>query len=125
MRPVKYLLILSSLFLILMLVACSSTSEPEEGSNPEESDGSSSDSLEIKISGFKFDPDVITIPVGSTVTWKNYDPAPHATVGDNGEWDSGGLKKDDTFSFTFDTPGTYTYHDSYYVTMDGTVEVTE
>src|SRR5512142_174279 len=65
--------------------------------------------VKIAISGFKFDPATITIPVGTTVTWTNQDSVDHLVAGDDGNWKSETLAKDATYSHTFDKAGTYTY----------------
>jgi nitrite reductase (NO-forming) len=53
---------------------------------------------------------VLTIKVGTTVTWTNDDPEMLHTVTDvDGAFDSGFLDPDQSFSFTFDTPGEFEY----------------
>ena len=84
--------------------------EPEEG-------------CEVEIRDFAFDPAAIEISVGDTVTWHNYDSAPHTVTGDNGEFDSGNLNTDQTFSHTFTTAGTFTYHCNIHPNMKGTIVV--
>jgi plastocyanin len=70
-----------------------------------------------------FDPATVTIKTGESVTWTNEDSVTHTVVGDNGEFQSGDLADGATFSFTFDTAGTYTYHCSIHPSMKGTVVV--
>jgi plastocyanin len=77
----------------------------------------------IAISGFKFDPATITIPVGTTVTWTNQDSANHLVAADDGSWKSESLAKGATFSHTFDKAGTYTYICKIHTTMKGTIIV--
>jgi plastocyanin len=122
----KIIYVLLALILVVSLGACSSGSD-QEGDSEDSQGANNADTgvAEVEISGFKFVPDTITIQAGMTVTWTNLDAAPHSSVGDNDEWDSGAMRKNDTFSYTFDTPGTYTYHDYYYPAMHGTIEVTE
>jgi plastocyanin len=45
---------------------------------------------------------------GSTVNWTFGGSTTHTTTSDDALWDSGGISSG-TFSFTFDTAGTYTY----------------
>jgi plastocyanin len=74
----------------------------------------------------RFVPDPITITVGTTVTWTNVaTDIPHTTTSDTGLWDSGNRNPGQTFSFTFNTPGTFTYHCTYHqsVGMTGTITV--
>ncbi len=80
--------------------------------------------MAVDIADFAFDPDPLEIPVGTTVTWTNQDTAPHTATADDGSFDSGRLDNGGTFSFTFDTPGTYPYHCDIHPRMTGTIVVT-
>jgi plastocyanin len=51
----------------------------------------------------------LVVPVGTTVTWVNNDSVPHTATSDTGVWDSGTLAPGQSFSFTFNTPGTFSY----------------
>lgn len=77
----------------------------------------------ISIEGFAFGPADITVPVGTTVTWTNNDGPPHTVTADDGSFESENLATGDTFSFTFDTPGTYTYHCAIHPSMTATITV--
>ena len=77
----------------------------------------------IQITGFKFDPGTVTIKSGTKVTWTQDDSVPHTIVSDTGLFTSPNLSKGDTYSFTFTTPGTYTYHCSIHPGMTGTIIV--
>ena len=63
--------------------------------------------------------------VGTTVKVIN-DEGAHTWTGSS--WDSGNLNPQDTYSFTFNTPGTYNYICEYHADaplfMKGTVTVT-
>ncbi len=85
--------------------------------------GVAGNEVKIAISGFKFDPATITIPVGTTVTWTNQDSADHLVAGDDGSWKSETLAKGATYSHTFDKTGTYTYICKIHTTMKGTIIV--
>lgn len=63
--------------------------------------------------GFRFDPSSVTIQVGDTVQW-NWAAAGHtSTSGTPGQpsgfWDSGFLNAGQTFTFTFNSAGTFPY----------------
>jgi plastocyanin len=56
----------------------------------------------------------ITAAVATTVTWLNVGLSPHTATADNGAFDSGTeaarwISSGAAHSFTFRTPGTYTY----------------
>ncbi len=64
----------------------------------------------VQIRDFTFTPGNLQVPVGATVTWTNYDSAPHSATADDGTWDTGILNKDQHASVTFNTPGDYSYY---------------
>ena len=78
---------------------------------------------EIVISGFAFSED-ITVPVGTTVTVRNDDGAPHTFTADDGSFDSGSIAGGDTFEFTFTEAGTFAFHCNIHPSMKGTITVT-
>jgi len=67
----------------------------------------------ISIISFTFYPSTITVQAGSTVIWINIDPVTHTVTSSTGVWDSGDLPTGQSFSYTFNTIGTYNYHDKY------------
>jgi plastocyanin len=89
----------------------------------------------------RFVPATLTVPVGSTVTWKNVGQVTHTVTADSSKairaadvslpsgvqpWDSGNVDGGQSFSYTFATPGTYHYvcipHEE--LGMVGTITVT-
>jgi len=70
-----------------------------------------------------FQPGSITIQVGSAVEWKNTGNLPHTVTASSGAFDSGMLKKGETFSQTFEAPGTFSYNCSFHPEMVGSVVV--
>jgi plastocyanin len=77
----------------------------------------------VGIQDFAFNPPTITVPVGTTITWTNLDSAPHTVTSDGGLFDSGTLNQGQTFQFTFNTPGTYSYFCSIHSFMTAQVIV--
>ncbi len=85
-----------------------------------------------------FDPEALTVPVGTTVVWKAGDGIAHTvttgmfTLGGNGLRTAQNpdgridmpLSKDREVSYTFTEPGTYTYYCSIHLGMTGQVIVT-
>ncbi len=78
----------------------------------------------VEIIDFAYAPDPVEITAGATVTWVNRDPEPHTATGDGGSFQSGTLRTDESFSYTFDQPGTYEYFCEFHPNMNGTVNVT-
>jgi plastocyanin len=73
-----------------------------------------------------YNPNPIEIKVGDTVTWINDDSSPHTATSsnDSSTFDSGVLRRSETFSFTFDKEGEYPYFCTLHPRMVGTVIVT-
>ncbi|MGI0085752.1 MAG: cupredoxin domain-containing protein, partial [Nitrososphaerales archaeon] len=53
----------------------------------------------------------VTVAVGTEVIWVNNDSTQHTVTSDNGAFGSQIINPRDSFSFAFNQPGTYTYHD--------------
>ena len=79
----------------------------------------------VTINNFKFAPQTLTVPVGTTVTWTNQDEEPHSVVAKDGSFKSPGLDTHGTYSFTFSTPGSFDYVCGIHPFMTGTVVVTK
>jgi plastocyanin len=79
--------------------------------------------IDIDIQGFAFLPQTITIPVGTGVRWTNRDSAPHTATALDSTFDSGTLSQNQTFIFTFTTPGVYNYRCNIHTGMRGTIVV--
>lgn len=82
----------------------------------------------VTIQNMQFMPQSLDVTAGSTVTWTNRDSIAHTTTADNmsaaEHWDSGILSPGQSFSKTFNTPGTYSYHCNIHPFMHGTIVVT-
>jgi plastocyanin len=78
----------------------------------------------ISIDNFTFNPPTLTVKAGTTVTWTNKDDIPHGVASSNNAFTrSKALDTDDSFSFTFTTPGTYQYFCYIHPHMTGTIVV--
>lgn len=79
----------------------------------------------ININNFAFAPKVLTVAVGTTVTWSNKDEEPHTVVNAASPpaFKSAALDGGDSYSFTFTRPGTYQFFCSIHPFMTGTVVV--
>jgi plastocyanin len=82
------------------------------------------DATMVDIMNFAYVPDSVEVPVGATVTWTNSDTAPHtATAQDREALQSGTLNQGDSYSQTFDQPGTFDYFCEFHANMKGTIIV--
>ena len=77
----------------------------------------------VTIADFQFTPASMQVVQGTTVTWTNTGPSTHTTTSDSGAWDSGALAPGKSFSFKFNTPGTFAFHCSIHPNMKGTITV--
>jgi len=84
----------------------------------------SSSSVDVKIDNFTYSPVTVTVATGTTVKWTNRDDIPHTVVSeDKSTFKSKALDTDDSFSYTFTKPGTYTYFCSIHPKMTAKVVV--
>jgi plastocyanin len=75
------------------------------------------------IADHTFKPETLTVPVGTTVAWKNDDDTVHTVVARDGTFRSQALDTEDKFSFTFDKAGTFEYFCSLHPYMKARVVV--
>ena len=78
---------------------------------------------QVVIKTFAYGPKSITVPAGTTVTWINKDPEVHTVVDKGGTFRSEALDSGDSFTFTFNEPGTYNFFCTLHPQMTGTVTV--
>jgi plastocyanin len=96
-------------FLIIIFTSC----KKEKPTSPNE----------VYIINSAFDPASITITKGTTLTWTNKESITHSVTSDSLIFNSGDMSKDQTFSYTFNTIGTYPYRCIYHNNMKGKVIV--
>lgn len=106
----------------------SSPASPSPSPSPSPSTGAPSTSVTIpsgaeSLGNRAYIPDDVTIATGTTVTWTNSDSVAHTSTSDASAWNSGIVAPGGRFSFTFATPGTYSYHCTIHPGMVGTVVV--
>lgn len=88
-----------------------------------------SGTVTMDIKNFDFEKQKITVKPGTTVTWINRDEAKHDVNPDKKSPDFVGsgqlLAKGESYSYTFEKPGVYTYHCTPHPYMQASVEVVE
>jgi len=77
----------------------------------------------VEIHGESYDTPDLTVTPGTIVTWVNRDDDTHTVTSTTDVFRSPGLDTDETFSYTFTQPGTYTYFCTLHPTMTGRVVV--
>ena len=78
---------------------------------------------EVVIDNFTFGPHDLTVPAGTTVKWVNHDDIPHTVMASDKSFRSKALDTDDSYSFTFTGPGTFSYFCGLHPQMTGTIIV--
>ena len=104
---------------------CKSDAQAKEKLVPPFAPVGTADNATIIIDGFQFTPSVLLVPVGTNVTWINKYPLPHRVNSDNASnnFTSPSLTTGLSFTWVFDTTGTFTYYCANHPTMKGTIEV--
>jgi plastocyanin len=78
----------------------------------------------VFIDNFSFAPLDLTVKAGTTVTWTNRDDIPHGIASSGNAFKkSAALDTDESYSFTFATPGTYQYFCYLHPHMVGSIVV--
>jgi plastocyanin len=81
------------------------------------------DATQVTIDNFTFSPTPLSIAAGSTVTWTNRDDIPHSILCPALNVHSHPLDTGDSFSFRFQTAGTYDYLCGIHPHMHGQIIV--
>ena len=94
--------------------------------------GAPSDSTSVQIvepplkppATWAYEPAVVTVRVGTTVTWTNTGAVVHTVTADDGKsFDSGVMRPKAVFKLMPTSPGKFTYHCTYHRWMKGTLIV--
>jgi plastocyanin len=130
-RPRRLLVgIVAVLAALTTLAACGSdsggggaTPPPASASSASSGSAAPSGGSTVEIMNFMFMPASLTVPVGTTVTWKFDDSTQHTVSADDNSFASSPMASGQTFTHTFASAGTVTYHCSIHPFMKGTVIV--
>jgi amicyanin len=106
-------------------VACSEGAPPVAVASVVSSPAAVAATVDMTTSPLAYKPDAVTVKTGEVVSWKNVEAAPHTVTSTAKKWTDSGLIKDgETFSLTFNAPGTYDYHCTLHHAMMGKITVT-
>ncbi|HSX41662.1 MAG TPA: plastocyanin/azurin family copper-binding protein [Candidatus Saccharimonadales bacterium] len=104
----------------------------QKSQKAEQSQSPSATAQAVSIENFTFMPQTLTVKKGTRVTWTNQDSVRHDIVSEDDSPQKGLssplLGKGETYSFSFDTAGTYKYYCVPHASMSSmhaTVTVTE
>jgi plastocyanin len=77
---------------------------PKPAHAPDASGGPS-----VSVENFNIVPATITVAPGATVVWTNHDDVEHTVTASDNSFSSPAIQTDGQFSYTFSTPGSYSY----------------
>ena len=112
-RESKLWFFMNIVFILFILTIGSSCNKTSDVPGPNE----------VLIKGVAFNPSTITVASGTTITWTNKDEFEHTVTSNTGIFDSGPISPNGTFSHTFNTVGSFSYHCSIHSTMTASVTV--
>ncbi len=72
---------------------------------------------EVALKDFEFSPNTLQVAPGTTVVFKNLGQVPHTVTDSAGRFDSGNLSPGGEYSYTFQTPGSYSIYCRYHPYM--------
>ena len=110
-----------------LLASCSSSGGSSKGGSSSTGSASSSSSTSsgdtVDVKNFSFTPASLTVAKGTTVTWKFDDSANHNVTASDNSFKSTDLHTGGSYSYTFNTVGTYNYICTIHQYMKGSVTV--
>jgi len=78
---------------------------------------------QVVIENFSFAPATLTVKAGTKVTWINRDDVPHTVNENDKRFKSSTMDTDDQFSYTFSSPGMFSYFCALHPKMTGQIIV--
>ncbi len=107
--------------------ASSGSSSTQSSSTGSSGSSTATQTNAVTIDNFAFSPADINVKKGTAVTWTNKDSVAHTVTETDGQDGpkSNDLNQNDTYTFTYNTTGTFKYHCSIHPNMVGTVTVTD
>lgn len=99
------------------------TPSPTAVSTPTATPTEAAKTAQVALRNSVFVPVQLTVDRGTTVTWTNRDSITHTVTSDSPLFDSGNMAPGATFSYTFNSAGTFAYHCLIHATMKGSVVV--
>ena len=113
---------------VAFLASCGNSTSPYGGGGGGGGGACTPNATTVCMNALSFNQSSLTVPTGTTVTWRNGSGVTHTVTSDAGSsltFNSGDVTSGATFSQAFNTAGTYNYHCNYHVAsgMTGTITV--
>ena len=106
----KYILIAALLVALFLVFGCVNNGDGGGNNGTGGGGNGAAAGKTVSMQNFAFSPAEITIKKGDTVKWTNLDSVAHTVTSDDGEFDSGLLGQNASWSRTFNEAGTFEYH---------------
>jgi|RhiMetdeSRZDD1v2_1073273.scaffolds.fasta_scaffold03116_13 plastocyanin len=119
----QYLLPLFIMWVLVGAFASHCSKGGGYGSSDNTGNNTGSNSATVIMQYNNFSVSSLKVAKGTTVTWTNNDNTTHTVTADDNSFNSGDIKAGNSFSKTFNTPGTFPYHCVYHDMMKATVIV--
>jgi plastocyanin len=111
-------------FVAATAFACGSSNSPSTPTpNPTSATTVSIVSGSSTLTTTAYAPNPVNVAVGGTVRWVNNDNTAHTSTANGGAFDSGTIAPGGSFSQTFPSAGSFSYHCTIHPGMVGTVNV--
>jgi plastocyanin len=112
----RYGILVIALILMVLICGCVSVPSSPKSTSPEMPGATPSPQVVVSIRARSFDPAIITIKAGTTVTWTNEDPIMHRVVhlpeANRPElFNSGPLSNGQSYRYIFQEKGRFAYGD--------------
>lgn len=121
-RYIRGLAFIALLFIIA--ASCSKSTDYGTTTPPGPTGGTTGPGTnQVFIQGMAFNPSVLTVTAGTTVTWVNKDAIAHTVTSSTNLFDSGSIGSNGSFTYTFATAGTFGYYCSIHPNMVASVKV--
>jgi plastocyanin len=99
--------------------AALATVPPPKPAHPTDANGGP----EVTVENFNFVSASVSVPAGTTVVWTNADDVEHTVTASDNSFSSPAIETGGQFSYTFTTPGSYTYFCAIHPFMTAKVTV--
>lgn len=108
---------------VMMLRGAAASPAPQPGSDQPTPSATTDHATEVKIDNFVFSPAVVTVKLGTEVTWINKDDIPHTVDSTDGKFKSAALDTDEKFQFRPTATGEYSFYCRMHPKMTGKIIV--
>lgn len=77
----------------------------------------------VEIRNLEYEPNVLSVAPGDTITWINYDIVPHTVTADDESWDSGLIESNGKWQLVVQEDTFTTYFCRYHPNMKSKLEI--